>query len=337
MSVTRKNECIGGGYIASHLVELWGEPLSVRRLEMCDNEVRGIPADQSKQGNIICKLSPYVGVVNQRYVQGPGPTPEDKHIIGCEYAVYAWGWKKPEGENLQGKDYAEWFRNGELRLTRWLNLSNETMEVPAPDNHTWWNSQCEAAWHQKTNWLYNGIYRVGASIYSETLKLPTKMSVVVTSSGGYLTSTIDGTKYYFPSDTFTGTSIVTHTILSQSEMDFYEDVVVPINPGSATFLIGDRLRGIHHFFELTGVYSDTHLPSKFTQPCSVTIHYTDNDIHGVAENTLMLYYKNSDSWKVETSTHVFTENNTIVAQISNFSLWGVFGRTYRVYLPLIFR
>ena len=33
MSVTRNGECLGGGYIAAHLVELWGGPLSLIRME----------------------------------------------------------------------------------------------------------------------------------------------------------------------------------------------------------------------------------------------------------------------------------------------------------------
>jgi len=337
MYVMREGECVAGGYIASHLVELWGAPLSERRLQLCDNELTGVPAFQSEQGNIICKMSPYVGVVNQRYVQGASSHTDNESLLGCEYATYAWGWERPQGVTLLGQDYAQWFRNGELRLTRWLNLSEQTAGTPAPDDHAWWNTQCEAAWSQKTNWLYDGVYRVGENIYHDTLELPATVSTVITPSGGYLTSTLDSTYYYFPPNTFTATVIVTHTIHSQSALDFYGDVVVPIDPGSVTFLLGDWLTGIGHFFELTAVYSDTRSLAQFIQPSVVTIHYTDAEAYSVNEETLRLYYQNLATWLSPPSSQVLVAGNIITAQINQATLWGVWGRTYRVYLPLLLK
>ena len=217
MSVTRNGECLGGGYIVAHLVELWGGPLSLTRMDKCDDVDLGIPASQSPRGNLVCKISPYAGTVYQGYVWGAGSTPSTPAVAGCEAVIYAWGWANPS-QVTSGQDYAARFRNGELRFSKWINLSGQLSgTLPTPNDYAWWNSRCALAWRDVPNLLYSGVYKIGTSIYTDTIGAFSS-SIVLPTSGGAFTSTFDGTEYFFPPDIFTETVRITHTMLAASEV-----------------------------------------------------------------------------------------------------------------------
>jgi hypothetical protein len=333
MSVVRDGECVGGGYISVYRAELWGPPLSPTRVAKCDNPDTGIPADQSPRGNAVCKISPHVGVAHQRYVFGAGPTPSDGSVAGCEAVVYAWGWPKPQQVD-SGQDYQTLFRNGELRFSRWLNLSSQVHgNIPAPDDHAWWTAQCEQAWSSMPNWLYTGNYRIGSVIYTDTITLPPVVTARIPISGGRLTSTLDSTTYIFSPDTFTDTVVVTHTVRFQSEFTSTGDLV-----------------GINRFYDLTAAYSETGQPAYPLRPYTVTIGYADADRGVAIEDSLALYSRDGDRWvkdpysTVTTGTIVlsgtnvvFSDLNIVVANPDHFSLWAVLGETRRVFLPSVLR
>jgi hypothetical protein len=287
---------------------------------MCDRPLVGIPMSQSPKGNAMCKLSPHVGIVYQRYAWEAGPPPEDHVAVGCEAAVYAWGWPEYETIDNTGQDYQAWFRNGELRLSKWINFSGETAIVPAPDDDGWWNPRCERAWSQTTNWLYDGVYRIGDVIYTDTMVLPASTSTGIPQAGGDLYVSLDDTTFSFPTGTFTDTAVVTQTIKLQHEL-----------PSTGA------LAEINHAFEVTAVYTNTAQPAIPTQPYTITIQYTDADIVGVKENTLALYYWNGTTWQQELTSIANPVANTVMATPLFFSNWAILGETKRIFLPLITR
>lgn len=334
MSVRREGQCVSGGYLAGYRSELWGTPMSPKRIRMCDDETTGVPASQSPRGNAICKLSPHVGTVYQRYVWGAGPTPADGAKVGCEAVVYVWGWPEPQHPS-SGQDYQTWFRNGELRYSRWINLSGQISDgLPAPDDHAWWNTRCGSAWTSVTNWLYTGVYKIGYTVYTDTIALPPTAVATIPVSGGSLTSTLNHALYTFPAHTFTDTVIVTQTIRFQSEV-------------TAT----GRLVGVNRFFDLAAVYSGTGRPAHPTQPYTITIQYSEADLGPAIEDTLALYSRDGSQWTRDPSSTVltgtvvlitgtnvvYTDINTVVATPDHLSLWAVLGETRPVFLPLVLR
>jgi hypothetical protein len=331
MYYTRRGVCVGNSYIATQRVEMWGEPLSPLRISRCDNNATGIPADQSSIGNTICKLSPHVALAYTRCAYGAGPEPEDTELVGCEATVYAWGWPKPQQASITGQDYEIWFRNGLLRFSKWLNLTDQVSEIPAPDDDAWWNPQCQRAWSEITNWVYTGRYRIGLAVYTDTISLPTSFTFTIPTSGGSFVSTLDNTSYIFPPNTFTETVIVTHTIRSQDEVS-----LTSISE-AATMPSVEDLIGINHYFDLTAVYSSTRQPAYPTQPYTITVQYTDVEKGAAIESTLALYHQDGSRWVIEPTSEVFTTTNMIVAIPNHLSRWAVLGETRQVFLPLVAR
>ena len=218
MYTNRWGTCTGGGYIAAYLAEQWGDPLSQKRQALCDNTINGVPDSLSPAGNAICKISPYVGVVYQRYIFGAA-TPAELPSVGCEAVLYAWGWTEPRSP-ASGQQYQSWFRNGELRFTRWYELSNQVTvgNLPDPDEHDWWNPRCQAAWQGEGNWLYSGTFWAGSTIYHDQAVLPTTGVQVIPPGGGSLDVAGSGVQYAFPAGVFTQTVQVVSYLPDQSEL-----------------------------------------------------------------------------------------------------------------------
>jgi hypothetical protein len=315
-------ECVSGGYMSAHQVEQWGEPLSPERISKCDDPTMGVPASESLRGNAVCKLSPHAGVVYQRYAWGSTSTSPPK--VGCEGVVYTWGWPQPQQINA-GQDYQAWFRNGELRFSKWIYLSDQLPapdQMPDPDDHAWWDTQCrQQAWTETTNWFYDGVYRIGSTIYTDTLS--TIVATTIPTTGGELAAEISGASYIFPANTFTSAVILTHTF----------------RPAAQAPSTGNLL-GVNHFYQLNAVYSDTRQPAQIApgQSYSVSIQYTDTDLGAAIENSLQLYYWDGVYWSPQgiTSTVNITRN-VLVAQVDHLSLFAVLGETRQIYLPLLRR
>ncbi len=134
-----------GGYIAISLKDYWPGPFSSIRNQACDQY---LPPSIDPVGNLVCKSSPTAGIIYQRYVIG------SNSVHGCEATVYAWGYPQSNSEN-----YRLWMRNGELRFSDFINLGAYSPPHP-PDDHVWWDSQCQRAWQEKPNWLYTGDYQL---------------------------------------------------------------------------------------------------------------------------------------------------------------------------------
>ncbi len=318
MAATRDGECAAGGYISTHRLDLWGEPLSQVRVDKCDDPLTGIPAGESESGNAICKMSPHVGPVNQRYVLGPPASLPPN--LGCETVVYAWGWQYPQTPTST-QEYETWFRNGELRFSRWINLSGQiTSTIPSPDDHEWWDGRCEAAWTGISNVVYSGIFKIGNQVYTDSIALPSTVVTTIFTSGGVLTSTLDHTHYHFPPGALTETAILTHSILSDAPAG------LPRN-----------LLGIDHFYGITGVFSATGQVAVPMLPYTVTVQYSAVELGVAAEETLAFYYLEGEEWHQEASSAVSALENRITATPLIFSQWAVLGEARRIYLPLIYK
>ena len=318
LSVVRGGECVSGGYIYTSRTELWGGPLSQTRIDKCDNVDYGAPASYSQAANVLCKYSPYVGVAEQRYAWPAGPPPEDQPLVGCEVTLYAWGWPKPS-KITGGQDYQAWFRNGELRFSRWIDLTSRIQdEFPAPDDHSWWNQWCDTAWSDTTNNLYAGIYKIGATVYTDTIISPVSISSEIPIEGGELTSPLGNITITFPPDTFTETVTVTTTIRPQGD-----------------FVGQGELPDFAHMYELAAVNSASGLPTEPTNPYTVTIQSGESGEAGVFGDLLALHYWDGNQWVMEPTSSVLPETDTLIATPSHFSLWGVQVDLRRIFLPYI--
>jgi hypothetical protein len=316
MFTNRWGKCTGGGYVAAYLNELWGEPLSQRRTSLCDNKINGIPAEFSPVGNTVCKISPYVGTVYQRYIFGPkneGVRPS----VGCEAVLYAWGWTQPEAP-LSGQDYQAWFRNGELRFSRWFELSRKASagNPPAPDNHAWWNQMCSGAWTGEGNWLYTGTFRAGQTVYHDQAQLPQLTVAEVTIEGGLLRLDDISATYNFPPGTFTDTVRIVE----------YEPQIMELPPLEGKTLVGPA-------FRIFAEANDQPTMAQPTKPYTVSLQYIDADLAGKPEAYIALYYWDGYHWVRERTSQVDKKLNRVSASPDHFSLWALMTESGRIYLP----
>ena len=151
----------GGGYIAVNFQEDWGTPSSDYRNSKCNAwfpTTGNYDTIENKRVNAICKASPNVAIIQNRYATGYHST-NDLNYYGCEMVIYAWGY--PYSSSNQ---YRDWFRNGPLRYTDYKKIGPFGKIEPTADS--WWNSNCTNssapygnAWDAVPNWYYSGIYR----------------------------------------------------------------------------------------------------------------------------------------------------------------------------------
>jgi hypothetical protein len=321
LSVMRNGTCIDGGYLAAYRAEMWGDPLSSTRIAKCDDPSTGAPSDLFPSSNLICKLSPYVGVVYQRYAWAAGPPPEESPVLGCEAVVYTWGWPEPAHVD-SGQDYQIWFRNGELRFSKWVRLPNAANgELPAADDHGWWNVACAQSWEIRANWLYTGLYKIGSTIYSDTIAPPSTTAQVLP-SGGTVWSAYDMISYSFPAGGFTDTVIITHAVRLASDVPPFGELL-----------------GVRRFFETSAVFGATGQPADLVpgQTYSVAIQYSDRDLGPVVENSLALYHWDGGKWSaLGTISAMSPASNTItIARLDRFTLFALLGETNRLNLPFV--
>ncbi len=317
MFTNRWGSCTGGGYVAAYLTEIWGEPLSKQRQALCDNKINGIPAEFSPVGNLVCKVSPYVGTVFQRYIFGPR-TPGSRPSVGCEAVLYAWGWTEPQAP-LSGQDYQAWFRNGELRFSRWYDLTRKVTagNAPAPDDHEWWNWNCSGAWTEEGNWLYTGTFRAGQTVYHDQVELPKLTVAEVSPNGGRLVLEEIGTTLTFPLGTFTETVRIVK----------YSPLEMELPPTEGKTLVG---AAFHLFAEQKDGLEI--VPPQV--PYQVSIQYAA-DQPGILGSELALYAWDGYAWVREPSSRMDPRTRTVSASPDHFSLWAVLADSQRIYLPRI--
>jgi hypothetical protein len=311
-------KCTGGGYISAQYVEDWGEALTQRRIALCDNPKTGIPAEYSPAGNIACKLSPQVGMVYQRYIFGPARQGQ-RGAVGCEAVIYAWGWPEPRNPQTP-QDYQAYFRNGELRFTRWHDLTRRTSSAnpPAPDNHEWWNTNCSGAWDQAANYLYSGDFMAGSQVYSDHGQLPALTIARIPPEGGGYVFSDAGAQYFFADGTFGQEALLTVALPAEMETP---------SPGTRT--------PVSRPFQAVIEYTQSAEQAITQQPYRVVVAYDESLRGAIPEAQLGLYFWNGERWEREYSSQVDVQANTVTAYPRHFSLWAVMGEAYRVYLPRV--
>jgi hypothetical protein len=316
LSVQRAGACVGGGYLATFLVEEWGPPRTEARRRQCENPTNGISAAENAMGNLLCNLSPHVGVIYQVYMFQPGPAPQDYPVAGCEAVVSAWGWPKPHNAQNSGQAWETWFRNGELRWTYWLYASST--ESPAPDDYGWWAAHCAPAWQTLTNWVYGGEYLVGSTRYTDSLTLPATFTTVVSSAGGVFTSTLDGAKFQVPAGAFSATVRLTQTIGFQRDL-----------PPTG------ELAGTNHWFDLAATYLSTGSPAVLQKPLTVTVRYAEAERGGIVESSLDLFRREGQAWLPASTSGLDPAANHLTATVAVLGQWALLGDTLPLYLPVV--
>jgi len=101
-----------------------------------------------------------------------------------------------------------------------------------------------------------------------------------------------------------------------------------------------------HAFEIEAFRNGNRQPGfVFGAPATVTIHYSDQDVHLVSdESQLALWWWTGSEWRDAAQTcdpaSSYTRdvvNNVLSVPICHLSEFGLFGPTHRVYLPLVLR
>jgi hypothetical protein len=103
-------------------------------------------------------------------------------------------------------------------------------------------------------------------------------------------------------------------------------VYTPVS--SATTPVTPNLFFAGHAFNLRAYLGTQPLSSfVFSEPITITIHYSDADVVGLTEETLKLYYREGSAWTGSGITLVAldTGNNRLVATIAHLSQFAVFG------------
>jgi len=97
----------------------------------------------------------------------------------------------------------------------------------------------------------------------------------------------------------------------------------------------------NHAFTLQAFRSGSQLPGfVFEQPVTVTIHYGDEDVVGIDENTLELLFWDGNAWDDEGILLIIRDavNNQLTVTISHLSKFAMFGVGYdQIYLPMIIK
>lgn len=140
-----------------------------------------------------------------------------------------------------------------------------------------------------------------------TLWMSPSISKTLPQGSGSLDSGFDQTQYTFPEGAFELPVTVTHT---------------PHYSGNAPALGG--LQGIGHFFEI-GAVNRFGQPARPAKAYSLQVNYQDEELGGLDEWTLALYYWDGSHWRREPSSRVDVGANFVTARPNHFSLWAVLG------------
>jgi hypothetical protein len=100
-----------------------------------------------------------------------------------------------------------------------------------------------------------------------------------------------------------------------------------------------------HAFELEAYVGGTLRPGYvFSKPFTITIHYSDDDVAGLDEDDLKLYYWDGSAWEDAASTCTpesnydrHPEDNWLAVPICHLSEFALGSKGGGVYLPIIMK
>jgi len=82
----------------------------------------------------------------------------------------------------------------------------------------------------------------------------------------------------------------------------------------------------NHFYSLLALTDVDSTITTFDNALTVTISYTDNEISGLVETSLLIYRWDESSWNSLNNCSVDTSANSVTCETSNFSTFGLFGQ-----------
>jgi hypothetical protein len=83
-------------------------------------------------------------------------------------------------------------------------------------------------------------------------------------------------------------------------------------------------------FDIKALTDPTSTVSSFDSSATVTLTYTDSDITGIDESTLVIYRNDGSDWSALSNCTVNTTAKTVTCSTTNFSVFGLFGQSTSV-------
>lgn len=80
-------------------------------------------------------------------------------------------------------------------------------------------------------------------------------------------------------------------------------------------------------FDIKAIADPASTVSSFDSAATVTLSYSDSDISGINESTLIIYRHDGSAWSALSNCTVDTASNTVTCSTTNFSVFGLFGQT----------
>jgi tripartite motif-containing protein 71 len=139
----------------------------------------------------------------------------------------------------------------------------------------------------------------------------------IPTTGGSLTSAADGTVYTFAIGALANDVRLRHV------------AVLPANTPAASKKVG-----IGHAFVVSASSAANDRPLLTlagSQTYTLQVTYSPEELRGVSEGSLALYYWDGSAWQKQATT-IDPATHTLTAHPNHFSLWSVMG-TYAIYLP----
>ncbi|MEE8390525.1 MAG: PKD domain-containing protein, partial [Anaerolineae bacterium] len=152
--------------------------------------------------------------------------------------------------------------------------------------------------------------------------------------------TTGGTLVYTDTQGYTTTVEVPGSAITEAITLLYTPVLTPTRP------ISPNLRFANHTFDLNAYLGSSLLPDfVFSEPVTITIHYSDADVQRIDESSLRLYYWTGSAWNdvinTCTSPSTYTRDpvqNVLGVPICHLTRMGVMGTSLgNIYLPLVLR
>jgi hypothetical protein len=146
------NTCQPGGYVAVV------RDTYTSKSGLCQWLLSNYPVAQR-----ICEGTLQVHLVYQGYYQ----LINNETHVGCEAVIYTSGYPIPVTTSAEDSlPVRRYFRNGEVRFSNYMPLGETP--PPAPVAKEWWKSRAAAAFHQAENFVYTGVYKLGATTYFDS-------------------------------------------------------------------------------------------------------------------------------------------------------------------------
>lgn len=175
----------------------------------------------------------------------------------------------------------------------------------------------------------------GGCGYAATRTVPDAITVIT----GALTTvdpTTGGTLVYTDTQGNPTTVEVPGGAVSEPVTLAYTPVSLPTHPISPNLLFAG------HAFDLDAYQGGTLQPGfVFSKPVTITIYYSDDDVEGISESSLYLYYWTGDAWEDAAcgpyDRHL--DENWLAVPICHLSQYGILGTSAHnvIYLPLVMR